>query len=197
MFCQWISEYWKKTNSVPELIMFYREGLSIPQIKCQMPIFIQALKNMVQKTGVQTQMNYNPELVVLSVNTRSYTRIFEEGQSRNRSRFLPEILNPSSGTLVLDDLSSEELYDFHLISQKATEGSCSATHFIVVYDNSHMSQEWLSQFTYEQCYNYYNWTGAIKVPACLQYANKLSKLVGESIQADVTNGALVSSFYFL
>ena len=60
-----------------------------------------------------------------------------------------------------------------------------------------MPQEDLAQFTYEQCFNYYNWTGAVKVPACLQNANKVAKLIGESIQADVNAGEVLTSYYFL
>jgi len=67
----------------------------------------------------------------------------------------------------------------------------------VAYNASKMPQESLSQFTYEQCFNYYNWTGAVKVPAALQCANKVAKLVGESIQSDVTSEEVINTFYFL
>ncbi len=106
-------------------------------------------------------------------------------------------MNPNSGTIVMDELSVDELYDFHLTAQKVTEGTCTPTHYVVVHNNSKIPQEQLAQFTYEQCFNYYNWTGAVKVPATLQCANKLAKLVGESIQADVTSGEVLTSFYFL
>ena len=78
-----------------------------------------------------------------------------------------------------------------------TEGTCTPTHYIVAHNTSKMGQEELAQFTYEQCFNYYNWTGAVKVPATLQCANKLAKLVGEYIQADVTSGEVLNTFYFL
>jgi hypothetical protein len=31
--------------------------------------------------------------------------------------------------------------------------------------------------TYTQCFNYYNWQGAIKTPACVMYASKLAYFV--------------------
>ncbi len=37
-------------------------------------------------------------------------------------------------------------------------------------------------FTYEQCFNYYNWEGAVRVPSALQYANKLAKLCSEHLR---------------
>lgn len=85
-----------------------------------------------------------------------------------------------------------------------TQGTSTPTQYIVAYDSSKISQEELVQFTYEQCYNYYNWQGSVKVPACLQCANKLSKLAGESIQKPLVkqqiskdNKGINESFYFL
>ena len=45
----------------------------------------------------------------------------------------------------------------------------------------------LVEFTFEQCFNYYNWKGAIKFPACLQNANKLSKLAGKSLKDEINS----------
>jgi aubergine-like protein len=55
----------------------------------------------------------------------------------------------------------------------------------------------LAQFTYEQTFNYYNWQGAVKVPACMQCADKLAKLVGESIHTNITEGEITKGFFFL
>ena len=43
----------------------------------------------------------------------------------------------------------------------------------------------LAQLTYEQCFNYDNWQGAIKIPAVLKYGDKMSTIVGEHICASV------------
>ena len=79
-----------------------------------------------------------------------------------------------------------------------TQGTSTPTHYVVAYDNSKMPQEDLIRFTYGQCYNYYNWQGSVRIPGCLQSANKLSKLVGEGIKRPITMPNPVSeSFYFL
>jgi len=155
----------------------------------------------VKKIGEKTSnIKYSPEVIYTTVNTKINTRIFDfpEGTSASSSnKFTPKAINPNSGTVVLDELSVNELYDFHLAAQKVTQGTCTPTHYIVAHNASKMSQESLSQFTYEQCFNYYNWTGAVKIPAALQCANKVAKLVGESIQTDVTSGEVLNTFYFL
>ena len=49
-------------KKVPDVIMIYREGLSVPQIKMQLPkMEIPALENMVKKIGDKTNSkNYKP-----------------------------------------------------------------------------------------------------------------------------------------
>lgn len=94
-------------------------------------------------------------------------------------------------------MSVDDRFDFHLVAQKVTQGTSTPTHYIVAYDSSRIPQEDLVRFTYEQCYNYYNWQGSVKVPSCLQYANKLSKLAGESIQKPFVDSKLSDSLYFL
>ena len=198
----WAKNYVSVNKSGPQLIIIYREGLSVQQIQRQVKGEIDGLRNVIKKIGAKTaNPNYNPEIIYTVVNTKINTRIFDlsEGssQSRGYNKFQPKVINPQSGTCVLDEFSVDEMYDFHLTAQKVTQGTCTPTHYIVAHNSSKMSQEDLAQFTYEQCFNYYNWTGAVKVPATLQCANKLAKLVGESIQTDVTSGDVQTSFYFL
>jgi aubergine-like protein len=42
-----------------------------------------------------------------------------------------------------------------------------------------MPKEAIAELTYEQCFNYPNWTGAVRVPGVLQSANKISTLFSE------------------
>lgn len=128
-------------------------------------------------------------------------------KSVNTRFFLPQKMdafNPDPGSVIVSQLSTDDAFDFHLVSQKVTQGTSTPTQYIVAYDSSKISQEELIQFTYEQCYNYYNWQGSVKVPACLQCANKLSKLAGESIQKPLlkqqiskVDKGINESFYFL
>jgi hypothetical protein len=50
---------------------------------------------------------------------------------------------------------------------------------------------------YSQCFNYANWTGSIRYPACLQYAKKLSQYVSEQIDNSLTNENLDTNLYFI
>lgn len=108
-----------------------------------------------------------------------------ENQQQNTYKFVPELFNPDSGSVMIESMSTPDSYDFHLAAQYVTQGTCTPTLFKVAYDTSKMPQEALITFTFEQCFNYYNWEGAVRVPACLQCADKLSKLVSQSIKQSI------------
>ena len=107
------------------------------------------------------------------------------------------INNPVSGSVIIDSLSTDKTYTFYLAAQQVTQGTCTPTLYKVVHDTSKMPREALVNFSFEQCFNYYNWEGAVRVPACLQCANKLAKLFGENIQSNFEPSVLSKQHFFL
>jgi len=80
-----------------------------------------------------------------------------------------EFRNPPFGTVVDTTVVSKN-YDFYLTSQNVTRGTATPIHYRVVYDTTDFPEALMQEFVFGQCFNYYNWTGAIRVPACVQYA---------------------------
>ena len=80
-------------------------------------------------------------------------------------------------------MSPASSYDFHLVPQHVHEGTCTPTLFKVVRDKSNIPCSNIAEYSYLQCHNYYNWAGAVRVPACLQYANKLTKMMSEHVKS--------------
>ena len=161
---------------------------------------IPALEGMVKKIGDKTKVaNYNPALICVVVNKKINSRYFAMGRENqsNPNKFTPELFNPDSGSIILENFSIEDSYDFHLAAQKVTQGTCTPTLFKIAYDTSKMPQEALINFTFEQCFNYYNWEGAVRVPACLQSASKLAKLFSESVQCKLEPSDLNKQHFFL
>ena len=61
----------------PNLILVYREGLSIPQIKTQVTPEIDALLHTVKIIGQQVKnKDYHPQILYVVVNKKINTRIF-------------------------------------------------------------------------------------------------------------------------
>ena len=151
------------------------------------------IKTIAEKTKTK---NYDPEIVYMTVNKKINAR-FYAGEQNQQNKFVPRVSNPNSGSVLVEALSKDESYDFYLAAQLVTQGTCTPTHYTIAYNKSKVPQEALITFTYEQCFNYYNWEGAVRVPACLQCADKLAKLVGESIQQDIVESEDSKRHYFL
>ncbi len=140
---------------------------------------------------IKDQQNYEPEIIYMTCNKKV--------NSKYCLKYNGQYQNPNAGSVVFEELSVNNTIDFHLTAQKVTEGSSTPTQYRIVYYRKNKSdkadeipEEAIAQFTYEQCYNYYNWSGAVRVPACLQCADKLSKLAGEHILQDVTSYFMTS-----
>ena len=162
LFISWAKSYYQTNNKkVPDTIILYREGLSDVQTKDQLPrMEIPAMEGMVKKIGEKTKVNnYNPAIICVIVNKKINSRYFAMGREnqQNPNKFTPELFNPDSGSAILDGFSINDSYDFHLAAQKVTQGTCTPTLFKIAYDTSKMPQEALINFTFEQCFNYYNW----------------------------------------
>lgn len=102
--------------------------------------------------------------------------------------------NPTAGSFITPDIKSSATFD--LTSQHVREGTSTPTKYKVLYDRSNIPQEALITFTFEQCFNYYNWAGAVRVPGALQYANKLGKFVSEYIGEERVGGGELSNVLF-
>lgn len=87
--------------------------------------------------------------------------------------------NPDPGSVIFEQLS-QGCKEFHLASATVREGTCTPVVFKVAYESDpNFPLDALSELTYNQTYSYYNWTGSVRVPANLQYANKLAKMYSE------------------
>ena len=125
---------------------------------------------------------WHPKFIIVVVNKRVNTRFFT-GTG-----------NPQPGTLINQDVVAKH-YNFYLLSHAAGRGTATPTHYNVVYDNSELPSNLLENLTYRLCFNYYNWNGAIKVPAPFQNAHKLSYLVGKYTQVDFSEKIAKNYFY--
>ena len=123
-------------------------------------------------------LNIECKLTVIMVNKRISTRYFlTEGSS---------IRNPLPGTFVDRDIVKQGVYDFYLVSQRTKQGAASPTHYTVLLDeiqpdNPHEYYV----LSYKLCHLYFHTAGGIRVPAPVQYAHRLSELIGEKVNANV------------
>ena len=95
--------------------------------------------------------------------------------------------NPPGGCMI-DTIITAGDNDFYLISQKTNRGTSLPTHYhIVVNDlcdrglaSPQDLRKQVADLSYKMCYLYYNTVGAIKVPAPIHYAHRLSNFIGDN-----------------
>lgn len=78
IFFNWAKTYVGENKEGPNMIMVYREGLSLPQVDVQVKQELAALQSVILKIAEKTKKpNYKPEVLYLIVNTKINTRIFD------------------------------------------------------------------------------------------------------------------------
>lgn len=141
IFVNWAKSYYQLNKKVPNTIILYREGLSIQQTTAQVSkMEIPALEGMIQEIGAKTKTaNYKPQLMILVVNKKVNSRYYNIIKD-SPGKFAPSVGNVDSGSILVEPLSSDNSYDFHLAAQYVTQGTCTPTLFRVAYDTTKMPQ---------------------------------------------------------
>jgi aubergine-like protein len=200
LFTPWLQNYFMKNQKVlPTTLVIYREGLNDVQARHQFEFEVQGLLDTINVVRVKTKNpNYNPSIAYLLVNKKPNSRIYEREGSGKTANYE----NPAPGSVIFEDLSKDGYREFHLASVLVNQGSCTPVEFKIGYESKDkmVPLDALAELTYNQCYCYFNWTGAVRVPASLQYANKLSKQcseIGEDLMTEEKGSDLKSKPFFL
>ena len=177
-------EGYKKANKIlPKKILFYRDGVGEGQIDIVKKDEIAKIKaGLEQKYG-----KHCPALSVVLVTKRINDRFFTKSKK--------SLENPDNGLIVYSDVVKSS-WEFFMVAQKVTQGSATPTRYQVLHDEIKFGPDSLFNLTYSQCYNYYNWTGAVKVPAVCQLAHTLAYYAGENLTENV-HPTLFNNLYFL
>ena len=101
------------------------------------------------KRARKVDPSYDPEIVYLVVRKKIETRFFTENKGRSRGKFQEaKLFNPQPGTVIFEDLSRDNAYDFHLAAQKVTQGTTTPTQYVIAFNRSNVPLDALSRLTY-------------------------------------------------
>lgn len=179
-----LKSYRAAHGTLPERILFYRDGVGDGQLHQVFNTEVQVLKNKLDEIYKSAGIEKGCRFAFVVVSKRINTRYFVNSQ------------NPIPGTIVDDIITLPERYDFFLVSQSVRQGTVSPTSYNVIYDNMGLNPDRMQILTYKMTHLYYNWSGTLRVPAVCQYAHKLAFLVAESIHR-APNNVLENQLYFL
>lgn len=176
-----VSEFRKVNNGkLPSRILIYRDGVGEGQLDFVYNYEVDRIKSTL--SAIYGHDNFRLGFIV--VTKRINTRIFY-GQK-----------NAPPGTVVDDVITDPLKYDFFLVSQNVHEGTVAPTAYNVIEDTLNLSPDKIQLLTYKFCHMYYNFSGAVRVPAPCQYAHKLAFFISTTIKQPA-HQKLQSTLYFL
>lgn len=106
--------------------------------------------------------------------------------------------NTPAGTVVAGKITPMAA-DFYMVPMNVREGTARPIHYIVAHPEnvSDGEIEMLERLAYEQCFNYMNWSGPVRVPAQVMYAHKLAALAMDGLCGKEVNDELSDKLHFL
>jgi aubergine-like protein len=193
LFLEALHTFKARAKRYPETIIFFRDGVAESQIPAVKDFEVQSILRACEDLGEA----YRPLVLYTVVVKKTAAKFFTPPCSKGGTqRGRMEVTNPPPGTVVINRVVPEQ-GDFYLISHSANQGMSSPTLYRTIFSSrkADFPLEELARLAYKLCHLYYNWTGAIKVPAPCMMAHKLAYLVGKFTHAPGATGMPTSPYY--
>ena len=181
-------DHFKSSNRdfKPTSIIIYRQGGNEKQTE---KLIRNELPKIVEMFSGKYENNYKPKLTVFSVNKKTDLKFFEKHNGGYR--------NIPSGTVIDNQVMSPGVFEFYLQCPEVDRGTGSPVHFLCLHnDNEELTVNDFEEITYKQSFYYWNWSGPIRVPAALKYAEVANTFCGKNIKGEIIN-KLKDSPYFI
>lgn len=153
----------RKYNIYPSRAFIYRSGVSDNEKKVLFVDEILCIEKYFKSLPSNTLYHYTV------VNKKNDVKFFHN-QNNNLN-------NPPDGTVVDEVITSYGSYEFYLQNQFVNQGCATPTHFHVLKSTIGIPKEAFQEITYMMSYYYWNWSGPIRIPACLKFAETYSKFI--------------------
>lgn len=159
-----LKQFAQQNKKLPDLIMYYRDGVSEGQFSEILTIELKAIK---AAAGKVTRAEYKPNITFIVVQKRHHARFFPtpkcptEGKNRN----VPP------GTIVDHYITAPNQYQFFLVSHAAVQGVAKPTKYCVLWDDENCNPDELQALTYNLCHMFARCNRAVSYPAPTYYAH--------------------------
>jgi aubergine-like protein len=170
----------EKARKLPETVIIFRDGVGESQVSGITEFEVASL----QRACESVETGYSPLLSYVVVIKKPSAKFFSTGARG--------VTSPKPGTLVTSTVVPCS-GDFYLISHSAPQGVSTPTLYRTVHGSADI--EALARLAYKLCHMYYNWPGAVKVPAPVMMAHRLAYFVGQWVHEPVAPSIRSFSFY--
>ncbi|KAL4489935.1 hypothetical protein ABPG72_010834 [Tetrahymena utriculariae] len=185
-----LNNYVLNTKHLPDNIIIYRQGLIEPSLQIEKESIMNGFKLF--------KKEYLPKFAYFCVCQSKKHQIFtqmSEQQNNWQTNYLDQKTN-TAGNIITVKNKDQIRFEFLLCSTNVQEGFSIPTRYVCLYDDTSITQEQHWLFTYYQCFNYFNFQGALKIPTQLKYACKLLKFRKDVMEINPCRD-LRQSFYYI
>ena len=170
-----------------ENIVIYRDAVNEKQQdsidQFEVPFIQKAIKSVNDKLEKKVYTDAKWCLILVS-RINEIKMFLETNQGGNNKSYIDNI---PVGTLIDKKITNKDKYDFYLNSAESRQGTCSSTHYTVLYDDTKLSAMQIYKLTYYLTYLSYNTTKSIRVPAPLYFVTRRNKFTSENLRGEVIN----------
>ena len=168
-------------------IVIYRDSVNEKQQKFISLYEIDYIKKAIEDANnvLEKKIYSNAKWCLILVSKINEIRMFLEGQ--NGGNNFNSIDNIPVGTIIDNKITSKDKFDFYLNSAESRQGTCSPTHYTVLYDDTELKAFQIYKLTYYLTYLSYNTTKSIRIPAPLYFVTRRNKFTSENLNGEIIN----------
>lgn len=186
-------DFFKSSNSnlKPSTIIIYMKGGTERQVEKSIRFVLPDILKIFsgKKDDNCYEEGYNPKLTIFSVNKRTELKFFEKNKNGYK--------NISLGSVIDQKVINPDVFEFYLQCPEVQLGTASPVHFLCIYNNNEdITFEDFERITFYLSFYYWNWTGPIRIPAVLKYAELANSFNSKNLKNEVLKN-LKSSPYFI
>ncbi|KAG0696503.1 ribonuclease H-like domain-containing protein [Suillus ampliporus] len=169
MMLERLRAYVKKSGSLPERVVVYRDGVSEGQFDTvlehgsEKDRILDAFKAIHKEASGLAE--YRPQLSIIICGKRHHARFWPNSQFQSQNG------NTRPGTVVDRRVTAVFDFDFYLQAHDGIKGHVKPTHYTVIYDESGFSANEVQQGTHTASYLYARATKAVSLVPLAYYAD--------------------------
>ena len=182
-----MSKLFNSFNKPLTTLIFYRSGVNQFETSQILKDEILPLKEFIKSYASKSNCEETKFSYVI-VNKLVDIKFFDCGNNVN---------NPNAGLCVDNVHTSSNSYEYYIQPQFVNQGTATPTKFSVLYDSTGCSIEELEEVTYNMCFYYWNWSGAIRVPSVLKFAELCNKFDNMNLGSSNPSDDIRKSPYFI
>jgi eukaryotic translation initiation factor 2C len=160
-------QYHKHNDELPDILVYYRDGVSDGQFQEVMSKEYAAMVNAIKRVNAKISgSSWKPKITICIVQKRHHLRMFQADR-----KYQDKSNNACPGTVIDSGVTHPKAFDFYLMSHAGIQGTSRPSHYHVLCDLAGFTASEFEQLTYDLCHVYQRCTRSVSIPTPVYYAH--------------------------